>query len=233
MRKFLLFLTVCIVAVLSACSNEEPANFGNEESTNLKGISLRDGFRKKTGGSVLDSLHTVMIESPNYIVLKSLRQDFDQKMHYNGDPTTLKVESDFLDWIKINISITDFIDHDDAVVKWNAMRDLNVLVIQENIDFYFALANEPIGSHIFYDILINDLPEVIEFSGCTCMTDYTATINALAISFADAVAAAAKDLKLGKLDPINAGADLNTITNAYKESLDAALSVYNACVEEC
>jgi len=223
MKKVLMLLIGCFLVILAACTHEDSTDFNTGTRA----------FQQKSGGSKLDSLYTVMKTSSRYIDLQVLRQDFSKKMNFTGDAATLKKENDFLDWINNNLSNTGFTDYKEAINDWNKMKVETGLLIGENIDFYYALAAEPKGSTVFYDILINDLPEVEAYASCTCWGDYQANIADFMSSYLAANLAISNQLSGGDVSPSDAGVDSNTINNALTESLNAANEIYMNCIEEC
>lgn len=217
-------MAACFLFIFAACSNEESTDFN---------ANSRVGFQLKSGVSNLDSLYTVMKTSKRYIALQSLRQDFSQKVNFTGDISFLKTENDFLNWISNNLSSTGFADYNEALTDWNKLNLETGYVIQENIEFYYALANEPKDSPVFYNILINDLPKVEAYASCTCWGDYQNNINDVISQYLAANTAISKQLSAGNVSPFDAGVDSNTINNALSESLQAANDIYNNCIEDC
>lgn len=183
-------------------------------------------------GVTLESLYLDMINSSRYQSLNVLREEFFQKMNFTGNNIwDLRTDDDYLDWIRININNTYFDNYEDAVTKWNIIKTENALVIHENIDFYHMLAEEPENSTVFFNILIDNAPEVEPFSSCTCIGDYNDNVIALTSGYTSAMASL--NSQAGEMSPDDYGAECNTLNMALCESLGAALDQYNNCTEEC
>ncbi|MDV6168642.1 hypothetical protein R1T16_09420 [Flavobacterium sp. DG1-102-2] len=222
MKKFSLFLAATFLVIFAACSNEESTD---------NNANSRAGFQQKSGSSRLDSLYNEMVTSSDYIELKSLRNSFNNKMHYTGPMMDLKPGEEFLDWINANISDTDFISYNQAVAEWRLITDKTLLVFQANLGFYDALAAEPEGSKAYYNHLINELPQLTPYQSCSCWDQYQGSVKAATTAFNEAIAKIAKNRFT--FGPYNTSKSIADLTEKYSGQLTFLANQYDNCIDDC
>ncbi|OYQ49026.1 hypothetical protein CHU92_00490 [Flavobacterium cyanobacteriorum] len=173
-----------------------------------------------------------MVNSSRYIALKKLESEFSLKMRYTGNPQDLQTEANILDWIRLNISNTGFINYTDALDKWNRIKSENYLVYVENQTLFTLIAAEPKGSKALFNLLIGQVPPVVvPNNSCTCLGDYLDNVATFTSSYQNSVQALAN--QAGEMSPSELGVEFNTLKLGFQLSLDAALDQYNHCIDDC
>lgn len=144
---------------LASCSNENDVIM-SEESESFNAQFKTDGV---TGS--LQDLYDDMILSATYISADSAKVDFIGKMNFDYS-ISISTEDDMLLWINSNISKTDFVDYEDAVNKWNIVKNKFTESFEANYNTFDALSKASVKDILELTIPLPQPPTTTDDEEC-------------------------------------------------------------------
>lgn len=162
-NSIIIFSLVSILITFVSCDKNE---FNKSDSSNESFESLYQTQGEEV--SELEFYYHKMISSENYRVFASKKDEFISKMNFDDDIMYLQNEEGIKDWLKNNISKTDFVDFDEALTRYEILKAELVVIITENEGFFLQTAKpefvekfipildeDPFGNYESYGTCVN------------------------------------------------------------------------------
>ena len=164
MKNF--FVILASVVLIASCSSDA------EQATTLNEISAVRVKQEKSLHDI-ETLYADMIASRSYNDYQDALNIFTNKMNFDGDPRNLNTDSNIKEWIRLNISKTNFTDYTSAANEYEALEAIRLIMHSNNVLFFETLQREGTENLLelitYPDPVSNSCPDVCKMSYRSCL----------------------------------------------------------------
>ncbi|SEI04472.1 hypothetical protein SAMN02927937_02931 [Paenimyroides aquimaris] len=141
-------LILCFSLIFAfSCSNSDVQEDVNNNLTETNTLQART---TPAVDDEIDQIFFDFVNSEEYMLSKSLMNDFSTNFLTNVTPSDFNTKEEMLSWIGNNIGQTTFNSVSEAELKWNEIHSWTVVKIANHPEYYDYLKNASLSSKIIY-----------------------------------------------------------------------------------
>ncbi len=169
-----------------------------------------------------------MLESSSYREAKEMVQNFNSKLNFRGDFTSIDTETKLFFWISENLLSTEFSTYLEAEDFWNSTKNSVYYSYNDNIGFYKAIKGNP-RRHL--ELIIGNLPEPeIVSPNSECSDNLTICTTGVSTTYSNAIESTKQAESNGTISEETANTQYTIAQLGYELGMNNCQGIYLDCV---